>query len=833
MFSTSGVLPSHDVLVSNRDEFRLPPGGTAYVRCGGHCGRLAPGACIIQPHPGLISLSTKGSGTRKFMVSQYVPDPNLFVPARGSKKRGRHGTDARLAWLSKTITANMGLIAVFGGRDELHQYTAIDGVPRGESDNDYHVQIINTSPVEMLLMAGQPLATAVPAMYQSEDRDVLSFSRTAEGRKDSLNQRMIPAVHGSLADVHMIIQRVTHCGELNDVSTGAKQSMLRQDQEGSPGADPTWVPVQCMQHVTTDSDSVYTVSSLVSTINVQRGLLVGMLMELIQTHCISNQTDKMLGRYRVSLGVLRLLSAHPTLLVPVLADMMVRNDTKDCLACIFRQDRADSTDPLVRKIEQLNFELLLIIENWVSNPTRVSRITPFPDGDPALTGFDTTWTDTRGVTSYTSPIQESLTVEARKQNPANSIWQRLFSATEAVRKAQKTTSEGVGVYGIREAVSTVKLESFDLRKSTLRISAQDPNLHTKCTLDDRKAVVAHTVCNLQRSTQDQRSYQHAMQRGLSKVQQGRSGIDTLESGEDLDGELVHLHECLNHQPRDLEKETQDSEVQEPVAGDAETGPGYHFDKSLTQSELTTQLDAVWAEFRQRPEYSKVNRLVETTDKNSDGTFKQMEWWRWTVIQSWRRLRTQEPDEVLNGDSPENELYTLRSILQVGLPDASELQEMNMTEEDRLLMVEMVWRLAPAFYHGPVLPEIRHFTFTKMFMSLVTDVPYRQKPLIIPVANEELVYSAIRAMIKDGVVEASLSPYNNGLLLVAKKAARPGAPASGMRVVLDARGLNHITRRVTWPIEDLGLCLREVAGASFITVTDVLSGFHLIPLDPEC
>ena len=96
-----------------------------------------------------------------------------------------------------------------------------------------------------------------------------------------------------------------------------------------------------------------------------------------------------------------------------------------------------------------------------------------------------------------------------------------------------------------------------------------------------------------------------------------------------------------------------------------------------------------------------------------------------------------------------------------------------------------------------------------------------------------MYTSIRAMIKDGVVEASLSPYNNGLLLVAKKPSRPGAPPPGMRVVLDARGLNHITRRVTWPIEDLSLCLKEVAGAAFITVTDVLSGFHLIPLDPEC
>ena len=209
------------------------------------------------------------------------------------------------------------------------------------------------------------------------------------------------------------------------------------------------------------------------------------------------------------------------------------------------------------------------------------------------------------------------------------------------------------------------------------------------------------------------------------------------------------------------------------------------------------------------------------------------WWRWTVIQSWRQLRAREPDEKLEGESPENDLYTIRSVLQVGLPDDSELAEMNLTSKNRLKMVEMIWRQAPAFYQGPVLPEIRHFTFTRMFMSLVTDVPYRQKPLVIPIANEELVYSSIRAMIQDGVVEASLSPYNNGLLLVAKKAARPGAPSSGMRVVLDARGLNHITRRVTWPIEDLGLCLREVAGASFITVTDVLSGFHLIPLDPEC
>ena len=193
----------------------------------------------------------------------------------------------------------------------------------------------------------------------------------------------------------------------------------------------------------------------------------------------------------------------------------------------------------------------------------------------------------------------------------------------------------------------------------------------------------------------------------------------------------------------------------------------------------------------------------------------------------------EPDETLHGEDDENELYTLRAINDIGLPDDQELASMGLKTEDRLLMIESAWRMSPCFYQGPNLPQIRHFSFTRMFMSLVTDVPYRQRPLNIPVSAEELVYTSIRAMIKDGVVEASLSPYNNGLLLVAKKPARPGAPPSGMRVVLDARGLNHITRRVNGPIEDLSLCLREVAGAAFVTVTDVLSGFHLIPLDPEC
>ena len=261
--------------------------------------------------------------------------------------------------------------------------------------------------------------------------------------------------------------------------------------------------------------------------------------------------------------------------------------------------------------------------------------------------------------------------------------------------------------------------------------------------------------------------------------------------------------------------------------------GYHYNRQLTDEEHSTQLAIEEARLKAQPWYESISRVVTTTDKDTEGNLITMPWYEWTCAQAWRKLRELEPEETLRGEDECNRLYTLRSVLDVGLPDDDELEMMGLKSEDRLLMVESIWRMAPCFYQGPNLPQLRHFSFTRMFMSLVTDVPYRQKPLVIPVHAEELVYTSIRAMIKDGVVEASLSPYNNGLLLVAKKPPRPGAPAPGMRVVLDARGLNHITRRVNWPIEDLSLCLREVAGAAFITVTDVLSGFHLIPLDPEC
>jgi len=617
------------------------------------------------------------------MISRYVIDPYLLRPSNSNGNQ--FDADSHLQWLSTLLGNDTGLIAVFGEHDELHDYTEIDGVERGESDKAYHVQVINNSPAEMLLLSGQPLATAIPAVYKESDRDVEYQLRTEAGRTDPLLKRIRPLIHSSNAAVNNIIQCVTRC-EPGDTYSSAKQRLLELDQYGVSTKPLTWVPINYMSMVSTDEGSVFNVPSLVGTINVQRGLLVGKLMEYIRTRLIDTANDRVSGRYEVSFILRRLLETHPTLVVPVIADMMVRGDTTGLFSRIFQRESVSPPDPLSAKTDELNIETMLIVENWVTNNDRVLRITPFDNGDPALEGFDTPWCGGGELSVYTSTVQLSLSKQ-EQQISADSVWDRLFEATARVREAHKQRHDGQdgsqpGLYSFCNTELESQLGHTYSRLSTLHLSAQHPNLVELCTMDSPSVRMANWLCNTHQTHHNDYSYSETMKRGLSEVIQGTTGCDQPVDGQKFEQEVTQFQDMVNLRTRDLDAEARQSEQENPVSGDAETGPGYHYDKALTQPELESQLKAVWDEFKQRPEYPIVSRMVQTTDTDENGHFISMPWWRWTVNQSWRQLRAREPDETLDGSTPENELYTLRSILQVGLPDDSELAEMHLTAMDK-------------------------------------------------------------------------------------------------------------------------------------------------------
>ena len=622
VFSTSGVLPLHEVLLSPCTDVRIPPGGSAEVRLKGHCNKLASGPCIIQPHAALPQLKSYGPGSRKFMSSRYVVDPYLLRPSHSSGNQ--LDADSHLQWLSTLLGNDKGLIVVFGENDELHDYTEIDGVERGESDKAYHVTVTNNSPAEMLLLSGQPLATAIPAVYKESDRDVEYRLRTDAGRTDPLLKRMCPVIRSSNVAVNSIIQCVTRC-EPGDIYSGAKQKLLELDQQGLSTLPLTWVPINYMSKVSSDAGSVFTLPSLVSTINVQRGLLVGKLMEYIQTRLVDTVEDRVSGRYEVSLILRRLLETHPTLVVPVIADMMVRRDTWESFSKIFQPESV--SDPLSAKTDEVNMETTLIIENWVTSDERVLRITPFDNGDPALTDFDTPWWGGDEWSAYTSTVQLSLS-EQERQTLAGSVWNRLFEATARVREAHAKhrvcqDNSQPGLYSFCNTEWESPLGHIDSRASTLHLSARDPSLIDGCTIDSPSVRAVNWLCNLHQVQREGHIYHEAMKRGLSEVTQSTTGCDRPVDDKAFEQDVTRFQEVITHRSRDLEAEAFLSEQENPVSGDAETGPGYHYDKALTQPEKASQLKSVWDEFRQRPEFPIVNRMVQTTDTDVNGNFVSM------------------------------------------------------------------------------------------------------------------------------------------------------------------------------------------------------------------
>jgi hypothetical protein len=222
--------------------------------------------------------------------------------------------------------------------------------------------------------------------------------------------------------------------------------------------------------------------------------------------------------------------------------------------------------------------------------------------------------------------------------------------------------------------------------------------------------------------------------GLVGVRPTPNGIDQIEGPEgELEASLAEINRYQSTAYRDIDEENDKGEAEDPALGGdpSNMDQGYHYNRQLTDEEHSIQLAIEETRLKAQPWYDSISRVVTTTDKDTKGNPITMPWYEWTCAQAWRKLRKLEPEETLRGEDECNRLYTLRSVLDVGLPDDEELEMMGLKSEDRLLMVESIWRMAPCFYQGPNLPQLRHFSFTRMFMSLVTDVPYRQKPLVFP------------------------------------------------------------------------------------------------------
>lgn len=92
---------------------------------------------------------------------------------------------------------------------------------------------------------------------------------------------------------------------------------------------------------------------------------------------------------------------------------------------------------------------------------------------------------------------------------------------------------------------------------------------------------------------------------------------------------------------------------------------------------------------------------------------------------------------------------------------------------------------------------------------------------------EEIENQIGKMLKDNVIEPSISPYNNPILLVPKKSEDN---TKKWRLVVDFRQLNKKILADKFPLPRIDSILDQLGRAKFFTALDLMSGFHQIPLE---
>ncbi|OIC32488.1 hypothetical protein A7M48_19060 [Acinetobacter baumannii] len=110
----------------------------------------------------------------------------------------------------------------------------------------------------------------------------------------------------------------------------------------------------------------------------------------------------------------------------------------------------------------------------------------------------------------------------------------------------------------------------------------------------------------------------------------------------------------------------------------------------------------------------------------------------------------------------------------------------------------------------------------------SEEPIYAKLYPYPMGAADFVNNEIQNLLKNGIIQKSVSPYNNPIWVVDKKGTDE-AGNQNRRLVIDFRKLNERTIPDKYPMPDISMILGNLGKAKFFTTLDLKSGYHQIVL----
>lgn len=120
-------------------------------------------------------------------------------------------------------------------------------------------------------------------------------------------------------------------------------------------------------------------------------------------------------------------------------------------------------------------------------------------------------------------------------------------------------------------------------------------------------------------------------------------------------------------------------------------------------------------------------------------------------------------------------------------------------------------------------------FYKQKLRIKDEVPVYIKNYRIPQTHKSEINKQVTELLKNNIIEPSISEYNSPVLLVPKKNL-PNSKDKRWRMVIDYRKVNEKLLSDKYPLPRIDEILDGLGRAKYFSVLDLYSGFHQIELD---